>query len=554
MVRKLAVLEGAGEIGDPVAWYVSRFNKQPDYAELLDHLTKTSGVRQGFLRQYFEPTQQELEEGKKRPTGAHRALAKLVRAGYVKVIVTTNFDRLIERALEDEGILPTVLATADQIKGANALTHQRCCVIKVHGDYQDTRIKNTPEELKQYDNAMDSLLDRVFEDYGLVVCGWSADWDVALRAAIERAVDPRFPLYWAARGAPSEKAKALIEHRSGVIISIDGADEFFEDLHEKVSSMEPRIVPNSPAILHDEVSSIGLRTAVNPPASVGVEDSIKQILSSGNMLQLESAIQDTIKLVMEEVKRDDGSALNEKVTAELVLSRIRAYSASCSSLASVGYLCGRWGDKNTFRLLVQGRDRLFSLKECGEKSNRVWLDFRAYPACVWVYSILLGAMLGGNLEVMLDILKGTILRDGERAPAIWNIIPTLFITDHDSVRRALGNRWIPVNEAVHDFLLNEIGDNFPTKRHFTEAFGRIELLMSLHANYQLSKVDGTPWYTYGRFAYDEFQERISEILEDLAEHGQESVYVKTSLFGKEVAECKLAVEKIGPFLRQHYRF
>jgi hypothetical protein len=401
---------------------------------------------------------------------------------------------------------------------------------------------------------MDSLLDRVFEDYGLVVCGWSADWDVALRAAIERAVDPRFPLYWAARGAPSEKAKALIEHRSGVVIRIDGADEFFEDLHEKVSSMEPRIVPNSPAILHEEVNSRGLRIAVNPPASVGVVDSIKQNLSSGNMLQLESAIQDAIKLVMAEIKREDSSVLNEKVTAELVLSRIRAYSASCSSLASVGYLCGRWGDKNTFRLLAQGRDRLFSLKECGEKSNRVWLDFRAYPACVWVYSILLGAMLGGNLSVMLDILKGTILRDGERAPAIWNIIPTLFITDHDSVRKTLGNRWIPVNEAVHDFLLNEIGDNFPTKRHFTEAFGRIELLMSLHANYQLSKVDGMPWYTYGRFAYDEFQERISEILEDLAEHGQESVYVKTSLFGKEVAECKLAVEKIGPFLRQHYRF
>ena len=31
------------------------------------------------------------------------------------------------------------------------LVHQRCCVVKLHGDYLDTRIKNTPEELAAYD-------------------------------------------------------------------------------------------------------------------------------------------------------------------------------------------------------------------------------------------------------------------------------------------------------------------------------------------------------------------------------------------------------------------
>lgn len=35
------------------------------------------------------------------PTVAHKAIANLVKHGFIKVIVTTNFDRLLERALEE---------------------------------------------------------------------------------------------------------------------------------------------------------------------------------------------------------------------------------------------------------------------------------------------------------------------------------------------------------------------------------------------------------------------------------------------------------------------
>jgi hypothetical protein len=50
--------------------------------------------RQQLLRQYFEPTP------------AHLAVAELVKGGYVRVILTANFDRLCERAIENEGITP----------------------------------------------------------------------------------------------------------------------------------------------------------------------------------------------------------------------------------------------------------------------------------------------------------------------------------------------------------------------------------------------------------------------------------------------------------------
>ena len=59
--------------------------------------------RQQLLRAYFEPNDQEREEGEKEPTAAHRAIAALAAQGFIKVIITTNFDRLVETALREEG-------------------------------------------------------------------------------------------------------------------------------------------------------------------------------------------------------------------------------------------------------------------------------------------------------------------------------------------------------------------------------------------------------------------------------------------------------------------
>lgn len=80
------------------------------------------------MRAYFEPTEDEREQGLKLPTVAHRAIASLVARGYVRVILTTNFDRLLELALEAEGVVPTVIATPDAVEGALPAAHA-CSVI-----------------------------------------------------------------------------------------------------------------------------------------------------------------------------------------------------------------------------------------------------------------------------------------------------------------------------------------------------------------------------------------------------------------------------------------
>ena len=123
--------------------FKEKFGKLPDYSVLLDELAKTRTERQQLLRPYFEANEQEREEGLKQPTAAHHAIAQLAAQGFIKVIITTNFDSLTESALREAGIQPAVLSSPDDLKGALPLPHMQCCVFKVHGDYLDTRIRNT---------------------------------------------------------------------------------------------------------------------------------------------------------------------------------------------------------------------------------------------------------------------------------------------------------------------------------------------------------------------------------------------------------------------------
>ena len=122
-----------------------------------------------LLKSYFEPTDEELEEKKKIPTLAHKSIANLVKNGYIKVIITTNFDKLMERALLEVGVTPTVISNSDNLTGAIPIVHSKCTIVKVHGDYMDTRIKNTISELECYETEMDNLLDRILDEFGLII-------------------------------------------------------------------------------------------------------------------------------------------------------------------------------------------------------------------------------------------------------------------------------------------------------------------------------------------------------------------------------------------------
>ena len=230
LIERVARSLGEDPGDDPAGWYQARYGEEPDYSKLLDEVARTPTERARLLRSYFEPTEEERRQRLKEPTPAHRALASLAKRGVFRMFVTTNFDRLLEHALEDENITPMVVSSADSLKGASPLTVGDIAIVKVNGDYLDTRIKNTPNELSSYDPAIDALLDRVLAEFGLIVSGWSGQWDTALVDALERCETLCYSTYWTGRRAPKGSAARIMARRKGHFVQIESADGFFTEL------------------------------------------------------------------------------------------------------------------------------------------------------------------------------------------------------------------------------------------------------------------------------------------------------------------------------------
>lgn len=248
LVRRIGSVQGVSDQQDWAAWYRETYKKEPSYSEILDAVAAAPAERRSVIHAYIEA---QDGEDPRQPTAAHRAIANLVALGSIRVILTTNFDRLLENAIRDIGIEPTVIGSDDAILGATPLVHSRCTIIKLHGDYLDARIKNTQDELETYSPAMDALVDRVLDEYGLIIAGWSGDWDTALRSAIMRTPSRRFPFYWASRGALSQLGNDLLNQRAGKLIPITDADSFFMQLTTKVEALAAmnRVHPESIALL-----------------------------------------------------------------------------------------------------------------------------------------------------------------------------------------------------------------------------------------------------------------------------------------------------------------
>lgn len=107
-----------------------KYGKAVDYSSLLGEVVKTPTERVNLMKSYFEPTEEERQSHLKEPTKAHRAIAKMAKNGYLRVVLTTNFDRLLEKALNDEGITPQVICHEDDIEGATPLVHSSFTIVK----------------------------------------------------------------------------------------------------------------------------------------------------------------------------------------------------------------------------------------------------------------------------------------------------------------------------------------------------------------------------------------------------------------------------------------
>lgn len=405
LVRRVATAQGVEEQPDWAAWYRDKTGQEPNYSTLLEEIASSPDERRAILHRYIEPDEHDREEGRKIPTKAHLAIAQLVRSGHIQVIITTNFDRLMENALREQGIEPTVVSSADALAGAEPLTHSRCYLLKLHGDYKDARILNTDQELSTYPESYNKLLDRIFDEHGLIVCGWSGEWDHALRAAFLRAPNRRYAVYWAARGALGSGASELAQHRQAKTLPITGADEFFQTLQQRVETLE--------------------RSQRQNPLSIELlVNSAKRYLAKPEYrIQLDELFAQETERLLTQL---DGNAftLQGNWSQEAFRSRVGLYESVTEPLARMAGVLGRWGDDKEFGLVM---DVLRSLYHHGGKivgGLTAFVNLRSYPAVLILTAYGIGLTKARRWRTLHQLFSATLALE-HREPQ--RVVSTLFL-------------------------------------------------------------------------------------------------------------------------------
>lgn len=475
LIRQVAILEKAQCEPEPDKWFYERFGKEPDYSDLLESLTNTQTERLNLLRSYFEPDEAEREEGLKKPTLAHQMIARLVEKGYIRVIVTTNFDRLMENALKDIGIEPSVISNPGHIENTLPIVHSNITIIKINGDYLDTSFLNIKSELGTYDPRLENLMHYVFENFGLITCGWSAAWDIALREALKSANKFRFSNYFAYVGSPGEELENLATARQGKTVGIANADSFFKELHENVEALEASMAEHP---LTPQVAEARLK---------------KYVVREEHIISLHDLIKGEVDRVYD--KFGDLS-VNDQPTSETIKQRIDYYLQQTNTLCRLLVTGVYWGKEHHHDIWLKSLARFSSSRGRGG-GIVVLLELERLPALIFLYAVGLSCMLRKDYKLLSKMLSMNVYsRYG--ATTILDQVNAHSIIDRDDLNQVLGdNKSVPMSELLF-FNLRPYFESFlPNMQDYEALFDVFEYFMSLA---YMKKVNST-WGPVSRFGY-----------------------------------------------------
>jgi hypothetical protein len=377
-----------------------------------------------------------------------------MKAGNVRVVLTTNFDRLIELALEDEGVRPVVIDSADKAAGSRPLAHVPATLVKLHGDYLDDRIKNTLTELSSYEPPIDALLDRVLDEYGLIVCGWSGDWDPALRAAIERCPSRRFPTYWTYVATPSDQAERLIEHRQAIKIQIAGADEFFSEVNQKVEALDQY------GERHPASASVAVAMLERYLVSHEQRINLSRLLTQ----ETEQVYSAARAVAVESVQPEDSE----------VRLRARRLLASTETLIRLFIVGCYWGGAEHQEVWVRCLKRLMG-PFGGNGRHTNWVELARFPAKLVFYAGGIASYAQGRLETTAALLHDAKVDNGwgdvevaRDALGGWMRMPNKLLPEGEPPEP--NRRWcVPASEALFRLLRDPFRELIPDDAEYERA-------------------------------------------------------------------------------------
>jgi hypothetical protein len=269
--------------------------------------------------------------------------------------------------------------------GSIPLRHAGAAIIKIHGDYRSDKLKNTDGELSEYETQINNLLNEIFDQYGLIICGWSGNWDPALRKALERRRNHRYSTYWTCIADLSQTENKLAKHLGSSIITISGAESFFSELEEKVKSLQD-LDSGHPL---SEIMAIATikRYIPDPLAQIRLEDLIKA----------------EANYVVKEISRQEFSASDRPDAASCygMEERVLEYELICWKILKMLCVLAHWDNDHHINIIVSTIQRIASVYP-QDFSSAYYPDIaysQLYPALLLFYAVGLTRMATGKYDL-----------------------------------------------------------------------------------------------------------------------------------------------------------
>jgi tetratricopeptide (TPR) repeat protein len=177
-----------------------------------------------------------IKEGKGRINFAHLLMSQLIVNNFVRIVLTTNFDDILLRALQLYFEIPAIIdADSTHTLMAESSFSQ---VAYLHGRLSSYRQRHTQRELREAMPDFESFMVSVLKDHGLVVVGYrggdEAPMKILTKVLEKRRAGPGGGLFWVSYERESDKLSANVQRilRLKDTYWLGGwdADSFFENL------------------------------------------------------------------------------------------------------------------------------------------------------------------------------------------------------------------------------------------------------------------------------------------------------------------------------------
>lgn len=267
--------------------------KNETYSEIIGSLFPSPEEQRAFLKEQFNG---------KTFGESHKLIAKWVKEGLIRFIITTNFDTLIEQALDEAGLRGqyTVISNGEDVLTSKPWNNvEYCRVYKIHGTIAQGRLRNTEKDLLQLNEDLQRDFSDIMERHGVIVVGYAGNKeDKAVIDTFRKRKFKGYTLYWCIHKTCSDEIRELVnEKQEGRFIEITSASDFLEEVLVRVT-----LIRDEKELTSERVSKIRFKNIIASDSDVKIRQTIDEE---------KSKLINFLKRTLKEVDKDNYNSLWE---------------------------------------------------------------------------------------------------------------------------------------------------------------------------------------------------------------------------------------------------